>query len=77
MLEVDNGKGKADYTPIFYNKLLHNANEGFFTNRGLIMVLNISLNKWIGMLTLSNIRNLEKRYVYNQISYSLQELLHA
>ena len=30
VLEVDNGKGKADHIPIFYNKFLHIANEGFF-----------------------------------------------
>ena len=29
-VEVDNGKGKADHIPIFYNKYLHIANEGFF-----------------------------------------------
>ena len=28
VLEVDNGKGKADHKPIFYNKFLHIANEG-------------------------------------------------
>ena len=27
VLEVDNGKGKADHKPVFYNKLLHIANE--------------------------------------------------
>ena len=30
VLEVDNGKGKADHIPIFYNKFLHIANDGFF-----------------------------------------------
>ena len=30
VLEVDNGKGKADHIPIFYNKFLHIANEGYF-----------------------------------------------
>ena len=30
VLEVDNGKGKADHIPIFYNKFLHIAKGGFF-----------------------------------------------
>ena len=30
VLEVDNGNGKADHIPIFYNKFLHIANEGSF-----------------------------------------------
>ena len=38
VLEVDNGKGKADHIPIFYNKLFHFANEGFFYKSGLIML---------------------------------------
>ena len=38
VLEVDNGKGKADHIPIFYNKFFHLANEGFFYKSGLIML---------------------------------------
>ena len=38
VLEVDNGKGKADHIPIFYNEFLHIANEGFIYKSGLIMV---------------------------------------
>ena len=30
VLEVDNGKGKADHIPIFYNKFFYIANEGLF-----------------------------------------------
>ena len=30
VLEVDNGKGKADHILIYYNKFLHIANDGFF-----------------------------------------------
>ena len=78
VLEVDNGKGKADHIPIFYNKFLHIANVRFlyksWFNHGV---------KYITDLMDSNgnfIKYKEflwKRQGYNQISYNLQALLHA